>query len=114
MSMVTSILLVVGGAERGFEADDGTFALDELNRRLAARGHRTGLCPLSRYIVGDKGSPYEEVFGGSFNYLDVNAFLGDLREVYWDNPECVLAVICEEGLDGPYVVTAPGFMRGVG
>ena len=98
MSWVTDVLLITGLGER-FDDDRDDFvesckALDNINTWLEQ--HEQGkLDELSDYVVsGGKGMQCY-VYGGAFNFLEVDDFVSLVLSQKWKNPKAVMLLTKE-------------------
>lgn len=89
MSVVTDVILCVSLSEE--QGDDNFPAIDFINKWLRAAGYGE-LNHLNRHEGGFKAWQLD-VFGGAFNYLDIEGFTERLLSAPWEQPECVRLII---------------------
>lgn len=104
MSVVSSVILQVSCAEKGFDTDVTThFLLDEINRWLGRQG-KLPLRDLTPYMPCGK-HPQTFVFGGGYNYFPEEEFAEHILSLEYEYPESVVLLINPE--DGATKVFRP-------
>lgn len=95
MSRVTNLILCLGVPD----ADGAWGKIEEVNRYF--EGSSKGLVSvddpsLPRGWYGGTKYLEAELYVGAYNALDLNAFIGHLRSIEWESPECVQLLVQEQ------------------
>lgn len=104
MSHVASVLLIFSGAEESYEEEtpsgwiDRYPLVDEINAWLTEQGKGV-LTDLADHAGGNKHMQIN-VWGGAFNYLDLDGFLQHVASRRWEEPEHVTLLWNDEHDEG--------------
>lgn len=101
MSLVTDVLLTFDLEERfddDFNVLESCEALDAINGWLEDHGQGK-LDELSAHVVSSGKSMMCHVYGGAFDYLELDDFVGLALSQNWKLPEAVMLLTRHEGQD---------------
>lgn len=90
MSVVTNVL-VTGLIRRG--------EVDKVNDKLRTDPTKPGELACMNKAAGGHKCLEQDVYGGGFNYLDLDRLFDYLGDVTWDFPETIRVFVCEQEED---------------